>query len=66
MVYCSAVKNNDSMKFAGKWMKLEKKNNHPELDNQDPERHSMYSLISNISCKVKDNQATIHRPTEAR
>jgi hypothetical protein len=28
MVYCSAIKNNEFMKFAGKWMNLEKY--HPE------------------------------------
>jgi hypothetical protein len=39
-----AVKNNDIMKFAGKWLELEK--SHPECGNPDPERHVIYSLIS--------------------
>lgn len=36
MVYYSAVKNDDIMKFTSKWMELEK--NYPEWGNPDPER----------------------------
>ena len=33
------------MKFAGKWMELEK--NHPEQCNSDPERKPWYALTHN-------------------
>ena len=58
--YYSAVKNNGIIKFAGKWIELEK--NHPKCTNPDLERQiSIYSLVRDFSCKVKDNDATIHR-----
>lgn len=42
--YCSAVKKNGIMIFAGKWMTLEKKTQ-PEWDNSDPERQ-MWHVFS--------------------
>lgn len=36
--YYPAVKNNDIMKFEGKWMELEK--NHPKWGNPDPEKQT--------------------------
>lgn len=41
MEYYSAVKNIDTIKFAGKWMGLEKKIILSEVD-----KHGMYSLVS--------------------
>ena len=38
-----ATKNNDIMKFAGKWTELEK--NHTERENLDSERQTLYILI---------------------
>ena len=46
MEYYSAVKNNDILKFACKWMKLEKKNILSEVFQTQKDEHCMYSLIS--------------------
>ena len=46
MVYYSPVKNNDIMKFAGKWMELEKKNILSAVTQTQKDKYSMYSLIS--------------------
>ena len=43
MEYYSAVKSNDVMKFAGKWMALEKKS---EVSQTQKDKHGIYSLIS--------------------
>ena len=42
MEYYSVVKNDDLMKFAGKWMELEK--NHSEGGNPVPERQTWYAF----------------------
>ena len=45
MEYYSAVTNNDILKFAGKWTKLEE--NRPSEVTQTPKgKYTMYSLIS--------------------
>jgi hypothetical protein len=45
MEYYSAIKNNDFMKFAGKWMELENIIL-SEVTQSQKNTHSMYSLIS--------------------
>jgi hypothetical protein len=42
--YCSAFKNNDFMKFLGKWMEL--KNILSEVTQSQKNTHSMHTLIS--------------------
>ena len=42
--YYLAVKNNDIIKFAGKWVELEK-NILSEVTRFEKDKHSMYSLI---------------------
>jgi hypothetical protein len=44
MEYYSAIKNNDFMKFAGKWMELE--NILGELSQSQKNTHDLYSLIN--------------------
>ena len=51
MEYYSAVKNNDIMKFAGKWIELEK--NHSERSNLVPERQIQYALTHKWIIDVK-------------
>ena len=46
MEYYSAVKNNDIMKLAGKWMELEKKIILSEVTQTQKDMHGIYSLIS--------------------
>ena len=43
--YYSAIKNNDIMDFAGKWMKL-KKITLSEVTQTQEDKHGIYSLIS--------------------
>ena len=58
-----SCKNNDLMKFAVKWMELEKKIILSEETQTQKDKHSVYSLISEyFRCKAKDNKATIHSP----
>ena len=45
MKYYSAIKNNDIMKFAGKWMELEKIIL-SEVTQTQKDKYGMYSLIS--------------------
>ena len=62
MEYYSAIKNNNFMKFTGKWMDLE--NIIPsEVTQSQNSTHGMYSLISGYYAKSSD---TIHRPHEAQ
>ena len=51
MEYYTAVKTNDILKFACKWMELEKK--HPEWGNPDPERKTQYVLTHKCILDVK-------------
>jgi hypothetical protein len=62
--YYSAIKNSDIVKFLDKWMT---RKYHPEWGNpEEKDKHGMYSLTVDISCKVKENPATIHRPWKAK
>jgi hypothetical protein len=45
MEYCSAIKNNEFMKFLGKWMELENITL-SEVTQSQKNTHGMYSLIS--------------------
>jgi hypothetical protein len=44
MEYYSAIKNNEFMKFAGKWMKIE--NILSKVNQSENKAYNMYSLIS--------------------
>jgi hypothetical protein len=44
MEYCSAIKNEDIVNFAGKWMELE--NILSKVTQTPRDMHGMYSLIS--------------------
>ena len=55
MEYYSAIKNKDIMDCAGKWMKLK-----IAILSEVAQSH----LLMNISHKVQDSNATIHRPKE--
>ena len=44
MEYYAAEKNNDILKFAGKWMEIKKKH-HFEITQTQKDKHTMYSLI---------------------
>ena len=46
MEYYSVVRNNDILKFAGKWTELEKKNILSEVTQNQKDKYGMYSLIS--------------------
>ena len=58
MEYYSVVKNNDILKFACKWMELEKAILN-EVTPTQKDKHGMPSLISGY------NQTTNHNPREA-
>ena len=45
------VKNNDILKFAGKWMELEK--NRPDWGDSDPERQTWYVLTHKWILDIK-------------
>ena len=66
MECCSAVKYNTIMKFAGKWMKLEK--NHSDWVHTVPKRQKFVCshLCVDIIYKIKENHAVVHRPREAK
>lgn len=52
------------MKLAGKWMELEE--TYPcDVTQIQKVQHGKYSLTRDISCRVKDNQGTLHRLREA-
>ena len=46
MDYFSAVKHNDILKFAYKWIELEKKTILSEVIQTQKDKHGIYSLIS--------------------
>jgi hypothetical protein len=56
VLYYPAVKNND-MKCVTKWMELEKKIILSEVTEIQKGKYDMYTLINDISYKVKDNHA---------
>jgi hypothetical protein len=62
MKYYSAIKNKDIMKVAGKWMELET-TILSEVTQSQKDTHGMYSRV-NISHKIQDNHAKIHRNRE--
>ena len=55
MEYYSVVKNNDILKFAGKWMELENKNILSEVTQAKKDKHGVYALTTK----------TIQNPREA-
>ena len=58
MEYCSAIKSNDTLKFAGQWMEIEK----TILSEVTQAQKDEYYSYVDIRHKEKDNQATIHNP----
>ena len=64
MEYYSVVKNNNIMKFAGKWLELENIIL-SEVTQTQKDKHGIIHSCEDIRCKAKDNQATIHSPREA-
>ena len=65
MEYYSLIKPSDIIKFADKWMELEKIILSVVTQTQK-EKHGMYSHKVNNNHKLQDNQAAIHRPMESR
>ena len=61
----TAEKNNDILKFAGKWMDLENIIL-SEVTQTQKDRYHMYSFLSVFGQKVKQNQPTIYIPRESR
>jgi hypothetical protein len=59
--YYSAIKNNNFMKFAGKWMELENVIL-SEVTQSQKNTHDMYSLINS---RVQNTQDSTQRPYEA-
>jgi hypothetical protein len=51
--YYSAIKNNDLMKFAGKWMELENITL-SEVTQTQKNRYGIYSLITRYYCKSSE------------
>ena len=65
MEYYSATKNNEFMKFLGKWMEVENIIL-SEVTQSQKNTHGIHSLISGYYPKAPNNQDTIHRPHEAQ
>jgi len=63
--YYSAIKNNDFIKFLGKWMELENIIL-SEVAQSQKNTYGMHSVISDISLKAWTTQDTISRPYEAQ
>jgi len=61
MEYYSAIKNKDIMNFTSKWMELED-TILSEVTQTQKNMHVMYSLIMDISHKIQDTHAILHRP----
>ena len=61
----SSIKNNDFMKFLGKWMELENIIL-SKVTQTHKNTHGMHSLYVDISPKVHKTQDSIHRPHEAQ
>ena len=62
MKYYSAIKNNDFMKFVGKWMELE--NILSEVTQSQKNTHMYVLTDKSISLKVRNTQDSIHSPYE--
>jgi hypothetical protein len=65
MGYYSAIKNNEFMKFLGKWMYLEDIIL-SEVTQSQKNTHGKHSLISGIIPKAWNTQDIIHRPHETQ
>jgi len=65
MEYYSSVKNNDFMKFLGKWMEV-KYISLSEVTQSQKNTYGMHSLIGRFSPKAQNTQDTIHRSYEAQ
>ena len=64
--YFSAFKkNNDILKFACKWMRLEE-TILSEVTQTKKYEHGMYLLRSGYTCKAKDIENIVHDPREAK
>jgi hypothetical protein len=62
--YYLAVKNNDIMKCAGKWMET-RKSSQVRLIKTQKYKHGMYSQVD-TNCKIKVSRSTIHRSRETK
>ena len=65
MEYYTGVKNSDNLKFACKWVELERTILSEVTQTQKDNTVCTYSLVG-IRCKAKDNQPIVHDPWEAR
>jgi hypothetical protein len=65
MEYYSAIKNNDLMKFLGKWMELENIIL-SEVTQSQKNKHCMYSLISGYYEKAQNTHDATYRPSEVQ
>jgi hypothetical protein len=65
MEYYSTIKNDEFMKFLGKWLELQNiiLSEVTQLQNNT---HGMHTLVSGYQPKTPNNQDTIHRPHEAQ
>jgi hypothetical protein len=65
MEYYSAIKNNEFIKFLGKWMELENIIL-SEVTQSQKNTHGMHSVIVDISPEAQNTKDTIDRPHEAQ
>ena len=65
MEFYSAIKNDQLVKFSGKWMELEN-TILSEVTQSQKNTNSVYLLINGISPEAQNTQDTIHRPHEAQ
>ena len=65
MDHYSAIKNNDFMKFAGKWIDLENIILSEATQSQKT-THGVYSLIREYWARAWNTHNTAHRPHEAQ
>ena len=65
MEFYSAIKNDQLVKFSGKWMELEN-TILSEVTQSQKNTNSVYLLINGISPEAQNTQDTIQRPHEAQ
>ena len=65
MEYYSGIKNNEFMKFLGKWIYLDYIIL-SEVTQSQKNTHGMHSLISGIIPEAQNTQDTIHNPNETQ
>ena len=65
MEFYSAIKNDQLVKFSGKWMELEN-TILSEVTQSQKNTNSVYLLINGISSEAQNTQDTIQRPHEAQ